>query len=70
MGHLKEVLPAPSLKPEELSLSTLGFFFLFDPKSAHAGLFSTAGVERDLFLNNSVSLNNVGSILNEENTKY
>lgn len=56
-------LPALSFDPEELSLSTLGFFFLCDPESEEAGLFSTAGVDRALFLNSSLSLSRAGSIL-------
>lgn len=58
--------PAATLDPEELSLSTLGFFFLCDPESELVGFFSMAGVERALFLKSSLSLNNDGSILKEK----
>lgn len=44
-------------------MSVLGFFFLCDPDSELAGLLSTAGVDRALFLNNSLSLSRAGSIL-------
>lgn len=66
MFHLPELF----LDPEELSLSTLGFFFLWDPDSDAAGRFSTAGVERALFWNSSRSLSRAGSIpaeMKEEN---
>lgn len=56
-------IPLLCLDPEELSFSTLGFFFLDDPESDEACLFSTAGVERALFLNSSLSLSRAGSIL-------
>lgn len=60
-------LPATCLDPEELSLSGLGFFFLCDPESEGACLFSTAGVDRALFLKSSRSLSRAGSILLSEN---
>lgn len=58
-------LPLLSLELEELSLSTLGFFFLCDPESEAACLFSTVGVESALFLKSSLSLSRAGSILFE-----
>lgn len=67
---LKSLIYLPCLDPEELSLSTLGFFFLCDPESEDAGLFSTAGVDKALFLNSSLSLSRAGSILaGRESTK-
>lgn len=62
----------PTLSFDELSLSVLGFFFLWDPESELAGLFSTAGVDSALFLNNSLSLSRAGSILatRKQNQQY
>lgn len=63
VGRKEECLPALCLDPEEPSLSTLAFFFLEEPESEAVGLFSTAGVDRALFLKSSLSLSNAGSIL-------
>lgn len=41
----------------------MGCFFLCVPESELTGLFSTAGVDRALFLNRSPSLSRAGSIL-------
>ncbi len=58
------------LEDDDVSLSGLLFFFLEDPEASEvAGLFSTTGVDRALFLKSSRSLSRALSILDTYNSQ-
>lgn len=67
--HTCTFLPVLFLEDDD-SLSGLLFFFLEDPEASDvADLFSTAGLDRALFLKSSRSFSRAGSILHKSQHK-
>lgn len=68
--HTCTFWPVLFLEDDDDSLSGLLFFFLEDPEASDvADLFSTAGLDRALFLKSSRSFSRAGSILHKSQHK-